>query len=145
MNNTLEGTTQPPAGLDDHTIAGSGTPKAHRTGMGDWIEERTGAATAWREVRAWPMPKYAATNVLYALGGLTLASLLFQMLSGCLLAFYYDPSAADAYNSVDYIMYQVPLGWLIRGVHHYNAGAVVLLVFAHTLRTFFYSTYKRPR
>ncbi|MFN8465922.1 MAG: cytochrome b N-terminal domain-containing protein [Caldilineaceae bacterium] len=145
MNNTLEGSTQQQAVLDDRSMAPAGVRAPHESGVGAWIDERTGINRTWRELRAWRIPTYAATNVLYALGGLTLASLLFQMVSGCLLAFYYDPSAADAYNSVDYIMYQVPLGWLIRGIHHYNAGAIVLLVFAHTLRTFFYSTYKRPR
>jgi len=59
--------------------------------------------------------------------------------------FYYDPSSEGAYNSVDYITYQLPLGWLVRGIHHYGASAIIILVVLHMLRTYFFSAYKRPR
>ena len=78
-------------------------------------------------------------------GGLTLISFLVQLITGILLVFFYDPSPEGAYNSVDYITYQLPLGWLVRGVHHYGASAMVILVVLHMLRTYFYYTYKRPR
>lgn len=110
-----------------------------------WLEARTGLVTVVERTLYWPVPAYVPRNLFYALGGLTLFSLTFQFFSGFCLSFYYDPSAQDAYNSVDYITYQAPLGWLIRGIHHYNASALVILVAVHLCRTFFFSAYKRPR
>lgn len=110
-----------------------------------WLDSRLGLAEFRANVINRPVPKYVQFNLLYSLGGLSLISFLFQMMSGLALIFYYVPSITDAYNSVDYITYQAPLGWLIRGIHHYNASAIIILVVLHLLRTFFFSTYKRPR
>jgi ubiquinol-cytochrome c reductase cytochrome b subunit len=93
----------------------------------------------------YPVPLYVHKNFLYTLGGLTLISFMLQALTGILLVFYYDPSVEGAYNSVDYITYLLPLGWLVRGVHHYGSSAMVILVSLHMLRTYFFSAYKRPR
>ncbi|MCX6048694.1 MAG: cytochrome bc complex cytochrome b subunit [Chloroflexi bacterium] len=121
------------------------TSSGERATMATWIDERTGLVSANRAFLSWPVPKYVERNLLYSLGGLTLVSLIYQFFSGICLLFYYDPSAEAAYNSVDYITYQAPLGWLVRSIHHYNASAIVILVFLHLLRTFFFSAYKAPR
>jgi len=110
-----------------------------------WIDERTGLSGPIRSFLNYPIPQYVHKNFLYTLGGLTLIAFLFQVISGILLVFYYDPSVEGAYNSVDFITYILPLGWLIRGVHHYGASAMVILVSLHMLRTYFFSAYKRPR
>lgn len=115
------------------------------TGIAGWIESRTGMISASRSFLRWRVPKYVERNLLYSLGGLTLIALIFQVFTGLCLTFYYDPGIEAAYNSVDYITYQVPLGWLVRSMHHYNASAIVVLVFLHLLRTFSFSAYKRPR
>jgi len=115
------------------------------TKLTTWLDERTGLGRPLRAFLNYPVPHYVHKNLLYSLGGLTLITLLLQMLSGILLVFYYDPSPEAAYNSVDYITYQLPLGWLVRGVHHYGASAMVILVVLHMLRTYFYSAYKKPR
>lgn len=111
----------------------------------DWIDERTGIRGPVRAFLNYPVPLYVVKNWLYVLGGLTLITFLIQLITGILLTFYYDPSPEGAYNSVDYITYQAPLGWLVRGVHHYGASAMVILVVLHMLRTYFYYAYKRPR
>jgi ubiquinol-cytochrome c reductase cytochrome b subunit len=110
-----------------------------------WIDERTGLSGPVRGFLNYPVPKYVHRNFLYTLGGLTLITFLLQVGTGILLAFYYDPSTEGAYNSVDYISYQLPLGWLVRGVHYYGASAMVILVSLHMLRTYYFSAYKRPR
>ena len=110
-----------------------------------WVDERTGLSGPVRGFLNYPVPKYVHRNLLYSLGGLTLITFLLQAGTGILLAFYYDPSTEGAYNSVDYISYQLPLGWLVRGVHHYGASAMVILVVLHMLRTYYFSAYKRPR
>lgn len=121
------------------------TPQIERHGVGAWLEARTGLLSASHALLRWPVPAYVEYNLLYALGGLTLLSLIYQIFTGLCLAFYYNPDIEAAYNSVDYITYQVPLGWLIRSIHHYNASAIIILVFLHLLRTFFFAAYKAPR
>ncbi len=113
--------------------------------VASWIEARTGAVSATRAFLGWRAPRYVEGNLLYTLGWLTLISLLYQFFTGLCLLFYYDPSVEAAYNSVDFITYQAPLGWLIRSLHHYNASAIMILVFLHLLRTFFFAAYKAPR
>lgn len=111
----------------------------------DWIDQRTGINGPIREFLNYPVPKYVTKNYLYTLGGLSLITFALQVITGILLTFYYDPSPEGAYNSVDFITYQLPLGWLIRGIHHYGASAMVVLTSLHMLRTYFFSAYKKPR
>jgi quinol-cytochrome oxidoreductase complex cytochrome b subunit len=68
-----------------------------------------------------------------------------MVVSGLFLALYYNPSPDKAYQSVDYIMKQVPLGAVLRGIHHWGASAMVLVVFLHLMSNFFSGTYKAPR
>lgn len=77
----------------------------------------------------------------------TLSALLFALLAatGVILAFYYNPSPDKAYLSIEYIMNDVPLGSVVRGLHHWGAGAMVLVVFVHLLSTYFAGTFKAPR
>jgi ubiquinol-cytochrome c reductase cytochrome b subunit len=113
--------------------------------LGAWLDERTGLGRPLRAFLDYPVPHYVHGNLLYSLGGLTLITFLLQAFSGILLVFYYDPSPVAAYDSVDYVTYQLPLGWLVRGLHHYGASALVILVVLHLLRTYFFSAYKKPR
>jgi ubiquinol-cytochrome c reductase cytochrome b subunit len=110
-----------------------------------WLDERLGFSGPIRRFLTYPVPGYVHKNLLYSLGGLSLISFLLQIATGFLLSFYYDPSLEGAYNSVDYVTYQASLGWLIRGLHYYNASAIVILISLHLLRTFSFSAYKKPR
>src|SRR5688500_7138841 len=58
---------------------------------------------------------------------------------------HYNPSTDKAYPSVDYIMNDVPGGWLLRGLHHWGASAMVIAVFLHMMTGFFTGSYKKPR
>ena len=73
--------------------------------------------------------------------------LLFAIMvvSGLFLALHYNPSPDKAYQSVDYIMNEVPLGAILRGIHHWGASAMVLVMFLHLMSNFFSGTYKAPR
>ena len=113
--------------------------------VGRWIDERTGLGGPVRSFLNYAVPGYVHKNALYMLGGLTLIIFALQAFTGILLAFFYDPSTEGAYNSVDFITYTLPLGWLIRGIHHYGASAMVILTALHMLRTYFFSAYKKPR
>ncbi|HQX75181.1 MAG TPA: cytochrome b N-terminal domain-containing protein, partial [Thermoflexales bacterium] len=111
--------------------------------VGQWIDKRTGISGPVRSFLNYPVPKYVHNNLLYTLGGLTAISFGLQVITGIMLTFYFDPSTEGAYNSVDYITYTLPLGWLVRGLHHYGASAMVILVALHMLRTYFFSAYKK--
>ncbi len=110
-----------------------------------WIDERTGISGPIKNFLNYPIPNYVHRNPLYSLGGVTLITFLLMAITGILMTFYYDPSPEGSYGSVDYITYQLPLGWLVRGIHHYGASALVVLVVLHMLRTYFSAAYKRPR
>lgn len=113
--------------------------------IGTWIDKRTGISGPVRSFLNYPVPNYVHKNALYMLGGLSAIIFGLQIITGILLTFYFDPSTEGAYNSVDYITYTLPLGWLVRGLHHYGASAMVILVALHMLRTYFFSAYKKPR
>ena len=71
--------------------------------------------------------------------------LILQAATGAFLAIYYSPSPDHAYNSVDYITKEVPFGAFVRGLHHWGASAMVIVVFLHLLRVVVYDSYKAPR
>jgi ubiquinol-cytochrome c reductase cytochrome b subunit len=77
----------------------------------------------------------------------SLCALLFgvQVVSGMILAFYYNPSPDQAYASIHYIMNDVAMGAMLRGIHHWGAGALVIFVFVHLTTSFFSGAFKSPR
>jgi quinol-cytochrome oxidoreductase complex cytochrome b subunit len=89
--------------------------------------------------------KVPKVNWWFTLGSASLILFLLQGLTGMFLAVYYVPSPNDAYNSINYIMNGVTFGWLIRGIHHWGASLLIIVVFVHMLRTFYYAAYKYPR
>lgn len=90
-----------------------------------------------------PLPKHI--NLLFSLGSLAMFLLLLQAATGAFLALYYSPSPDHAYNAVTYISEEVPFGAFVRGLHHWGASAMVIVVFLHLLRVVIYSSYKAPR
>ena len=85
------------------------------------------------------------TNWFYTLGSASAVLALLQVITGMLLTIYYVPSPDHAYQSIEYIMNEVTLGWLIRGMHHWGATLMVLVVFFHMLKAYFVGSYKWPR
>jgi quinol-cytochrome oxidoreductase complex cytochrome b subunit len=110
--------------------------------LANWLDERIGWRRAWEAVFLRKVPK---VNWFYALGSATLFVALNQIITGILLTIYYVPTPDQAYDSVQYITTQVPAGWLIRGLHHWGASAMVLLTGLHMLRVIFTGAYKFPR
>jgi quinol-cytochrome oxidoreductase complex cytochrome b subunit len=108
----------------------------------DWLDERMGLLVIWNTVFDRKVPK---VNWWYTLGSATLFVAMMQAATGIFLSVYYVPTPEEAYNSIDYIMNDVAFGWLVRGMHHWGATLMVLLVFLHMLRVFFYAAYKYPR
>jgi quinol-cytochrome oxidoreductase complex cytochrome b subunit len=81
----------------------------------------------------------------HALGGITYLLFIVLIVTGVLLSFYYRPSVQEAYPSIQYITTEVPLGWLVRGLHVWSANLLVVAALAHMARVFFSGAYKPPR
>ncbi|NTU51269.1 MAG: cytochrome bc complex cytochrome b subunit, partial [Candidatus Aminicenantes bacterium] len=84
-------------------------------------------------------------TVLYYTGSSILFFLGIQIVTGVLLALYYQPTLAEANASVVRIMTEMPLGWLIRSVHSWSATFMIALVFVHLLGIAFTKAYRKPR
>lgn len=61
------------------------------------------------------------------------------------LTMYYVPDIINAWESVKYLQTQVAHGQIVRGMHHWGASVVIVMIFLHTLRVFFQGAYKKPR
>jgi quinol-cytochrome oxidoreductase complex cytochrome b subunit len=107
-----------------------------------WLDERLGIQGVYDIVFDRNIPK---VNWWFTLGSASLFLFVIQGVTGVFLSVYYVPSPDAAYNSIQYIMNGVAFGWLIRGIHHWGATLMVIVVFAHMLRTFYYAAYKYPR
>lgn len=107
-----------------------------------WLEERIGLNDLYKNLLDRPEP---LGNWWNTLGSASLFLFLLQVATGIFLTVYYNPSPDHAYDSIQYIMNEVAFGWLIRGIHHWGASLMVLVVFIHMLRTFVTASYKYPR
>ena len=107
-----------------------------------WLDERLGLKSIYDTVLDRKVPK---VNWWFTLGSASLFLFLLQGITGIMLTVYYVPSPDHAYDSIQYIMTGVSFGWLIRGIHHWGASLMVLIVFFHMLRTYFFGAYKYPR
>jgi quinol-cytochrome oxidoreductase complex cytochrome b subunit len=107
-----------------------------------WLDERLGLKTIYNTVLDRKVPK---VNWWFTLGSASLFLFILQGITGIMLTVYYVPSPDHAYDSIQYIMTGVSFGWLIRGIHHWGASLMVLIVFFHMLRTYFFGAYKYPR
>jgi quinol-cytochrome oxidoreductase complex cytochrome b subunit len=110
--------------------------------LGNWLDERLNWRQVWEAIFLRKIPK---VNWWFTLGSATLFAAVNQAVTGILLTIYYVPTPDHAYNSVQFITTQVPAGWLIRGLHHYGASAMVILCVLHMLRVILYGAYKYPR
>jgi quinol-cytochrome oxidoreductase complex cytochrome b subunit len=112
------------------------------TSIGTWLDERVGWKKVWAAIFLRKVPK---VNWLYTLGSASLFLAVNQIVTGILLTVYYVPTPDHAYDSVQFITTQVTAGWLIRGLHHWGASAMVVVTVLHMLRIVFHGAYKYPR
>jgi ubiquinol-cytochrome c reductase cytochrome b subunit len=115
-----------------------------RRGFVSWIEKRF----PLRELIESQLTHYYVPknfNVWYYFGVLALVVLVSQFATGIVLAMFYKPGEATAFDSVEYIMREVPWGWFIRYAHSTGASAFFVVVYLHMFRALLYGSYKRPR
>jgi quinol-cytochrome oxidoreductase complex cytochrome b subunit len=108
----------------------------------EWLDRRLGLTSIYNTTLDRKVPK---VNWAFTLGSATLFLFALQAVTGIFLTVYYVPHPEQAYDSVNFITNELPFGWLIRGIHHWGATLMVITVFLHMLRTFFYGAYKYPR
>lgn len=114
------------------------------SGLMGWIDRRLPVTEFWNaHVGQYYAPKNF--NFWYYFGSLALLVLANQIITGIWLAMHYKPSAAEAFQSVEYIMRDVDGGWLIRYMHSTGASFFFLVVYLHMVRAFLYGSYKEPR
>jgi cytochrome b6 len=109
-----------------------------------WLEERLPLADLLETLRHKTVPHHRY-SVWYYFGGMTLFLFAIQVGTGALLLLYYRPSAAEAYESVQFIVTRVPFGWLVRSIHAWSANLMVASAFAHLFSVLFLHAYRRPR
>jgi quinol-cytochrome oxidoreductase complex cytochrome b subunit len=112
------------------------------TRLATWLDDRIHWRGVWQGVFLRKVPK---VNWFYTLGSATLFVALNQVVTGILLTLYYVPTPDHAYDSVQFITQEVTAGWLIRGLHHWGASAMVVLCVLHMLRVIFHGACKFPR
>jgi len=113
------------------------------TKITDWFDERIGLRELWKTFSDRPIP--GGSSWFYVLGASLVFLFTLQMASGIFLALYYAPTPDHAYASVKFIQNEAPFGSYIRGMHHWGASFMMVLVAVHMLRVFVFGSYKKPR
>ena len=111
----------------------------------NWFENRF--PTAFDAYKVHMSEYYAPKNFnfWYIFGSLSLLVLVIQIVTGIFLTMHYKPDAALAFGSVEYIMRDVPWGWLVRYMHSTGASAFFAVVYLHMFRGLIYGSYRKPR
>ncbi len=109
----------------------------------DWIDERTQLSPALRWMLFRKVPR--GINWAYTLGSATLFAFLNQAITGVFLAMYYQPGTTTAYQSIRNINDNVFLGQFVHSMHKWGASVMIILIFLHMGRVFFFGAYKYPR
>ena len=110
----------------------------------NWVDNRFPLSKLYNE----HMGEYYAPknfNFWYIFGSLAMLVLVIQIVTGIFLVMHYKPDAALAFGSVEYIMRDVPWGWLVRYMHSTGASAFFVVVYLHMFRGLIYGSYRKPR
>ena len=108
-----------------------------------WLDHRTGIESGIRKFLYEDIP--ASSGWRQVFGSVAVFLFLVQALTGALLAFNYAPTPGDAYNSLRYILTEITAGRLMRGLHHWGASMIIVVVVLHMIQVFLYGGYKKPR
>jgi len=109
----------------------------------NWFQERLEIQAIADDISSKYVPPHV--NIFYCSGGIVFVSFLVQVATGFAMTFYYRPSVADAFASVEYMMTQVNFGWLIRSIHRWSASMMVLMMILHVFRVYLTGGFKKPR
>ena len=123
-----------------NSAAGTAPPKGFRA----WLNKRLPVDEfISSQLTGYYAPKNF--NLWYFFGSLALLVLVLQLVTGIFLTMFYKPGEATAFDSVQYIMREVPWGWLIRYLHSTGASFFFIVVYLHMFRALLYGSYRAPR
>lgn len=108
-----------------------------------WIDEQSDLVSIIHHFLEEPLAK--GVGWPHVFGSLALFSFTIQVVTGVFLLLYYTPTPDHAHETVDYITHVLPFGGIIRGLHHYCASAMALIVGLHMLQVYVWGAYKKPR
>ncbi len=111
--------------------------------IGEWLEHRTGIIGGLQHFLYEEIP--ASSGWHQVLGSVALFLFMVQAFTGIMLAFNYAPTPGEAYDSLRYILTALTAGPLMRGLHHWGASMIVVVVILHMVQAFLYGAYKKPR
>jgi len=113
-------------------------------GLLKWVDARFPLVSTWKShISEYYAPKNF--NFYYFFGSLAMVVLVNQLLTGLWLTMFYTPTAAEAFNSIEYIMRDVNYGWLLRYMHSTGASAFFIVIYLHMFRGILYGSYQKPR
>ncbi|MDE3195738.1 MAG: cytochrome b N-terminal domain-containing protein [Acidobacteriota bacterium] len=107
------------------------------------VDERTGLRTGLQKFLYEDIPASSGWHQVF--GSVALFLILIQFFTGAMLAFNYAPTPGDAYDSLRYILTEVTAGRLMRGLHHWGASMIIVVVVMHMVQVFLWGAYKKPR
>lgn len=108
-----------------------------------WLEDRTGLPSAIRKFLDEEIPASAGWHQVF--GSVAMFAFLIQAATGFLLALNYGATPAEAHASIRYIMTELTGGAMIRGLHHWGASCMIVVVVLHMVQVFLWGAYKKPR
>jgi ubiquinol-cytochrome c reductase cytochrome b subunit len=125
-------------------MAAEDTIVSERKGFMGWLSKRMPVDAFVRDqLTGYYAPKNF--NFWYYFGVLSLVALVAQIVTGIFLTMHYKVGEATAFDSVEYIMREVPYGWLLRYLHSTGASLFFIVVYLHMFRALLYGSYKAPR
>src|SRR6185437_11588161 len=107
------------------------------------FDRRTGLHSGLREFLYEEIPASSGWHQVF--GSIALFLILIQFFTGAMLAFNYAPTPGESYNSLRYILTEVTAGRLMRGLHHWGASMIIVVVVLHMVQVFLWGAYKKPR
>jgi len=111
--------------------------------MAAWLDDRTGLLTAVNNFLDEEIPASSGWHQVF--GSVALFLFLVQVFTGILLAFNYVPQPGSSYFSLQYIINDLTGGRIIRGLHHWAASMMVVVVVLHMIQVALWGAYRRPR
>jgi ubiquinol-cytochrome c reductase cytochrome b subunit len=112
--------------------------------IGEWFDARLQIAATIRETAEHRVPR-DTSSWFYVFGSAALVVFVMQIVTGILLALVYVPSAAEAWNSLQFLNHSIALGWYIRALHGWGSNFMVAIVLIHMVQVFLFGAFKFPR
>ena len=109
----------------------------------EWFEERLEIQSITDDILSKYVPVHV--NLFYCFGGIVLTTFLIQMGTGLALTICYIPTVAEAFYSVDFLSYDMILGWLIRSCHRWASNVMMTFLILHVIRVYLTGGFKKPR